>query len=74
MAENDIGKKKTEVNMRKTLGMLFCLWGTEAIAHPFSKNEYSLRTAIKVSEKGVIPLVALEVPIPVVLKLSLIHI
>jgi hypothetical protein len=37
-------------------------------AHPFSQEEYSLRTAIKVSEKGVVPLVALEVPIPIALS------
>ena len=39
-----------------------------AIAHPFSQEEYSLRTAITVSEKGVIPLVVLEVPIPIALR------
>jgi hypothetical protein len=44
------------------------LAGQEADAHPFTKEEYSLRTAVKVSEKGVVPLVALELPIDVVLK------
>jgi hypothetical protein len=42
--------------------------GSKAIAHPFSKEEYSLRTAIKVSDRGVVPLVALEIPIPIALK------
>ena len=40
---------------------------SSALAHPFSQEEYSLRTAIKVSEKGVVPLIALEVPIPIAL-------
>ena len=40
---------------------------SNALAHPFSQEEYSLRTAVKVSEKGVVPLVALEVPIPIAL-------
>ena len=40
---------------------------SNAMAHPFSQEEYSLRTAIKVTEKGVVPLVALEVPIPIAL-------
>ena len=37
-------------------------------AHPFSQEEYSLRTAVTISEKGVVPLVVLEVPIPTALK------
>ena len=37
-------------------------------AHPFSTNEYSLRTAMKVSDKGVALLVAMEVPIPIALE------
>ena len=37
-------------------------------AHPFSQEEYSLRTAVTISERGVVPLVVLEVPIPVALK------
>ena len=37
-------------------------------AHPFSQEEYSLRTAVTVSEKGVVPLVVLEVPIPIALR------
>ena len=41
---------------------------SNAFAHPFSQDEYSLRTAVKVSEKGVVPLVALEVPIPIALS------
>ena len=44
------------------------LLAQQVAAHPFAKEEYSLRTAIKVSEKGVVPLVALELPIDVVLK------
>ena len=46
---------------------LFFVCVSQALAHPFSQEEYSLRTAIKVSEKGVVPLVALEVPIPIAL-------
>ena len=37
-------------------------------AHPFSTNEYSLRTAMKVSDKGIALLVAMEVPIPIALE------
>ena len=48
--------------------MQLLLLAQQAAAHPFAKEEYSLRTAIKVSEKGVVPLVALELPIDVVLK------
>ena len=47
---------------------LLLVWSTVTLAHPFSKEEYSLRTALKVSEKGLVPLVALEVPIPIALK------
>ena len=39
-----------------------------ALAHPFSQEEYSLRTAVTVSDKGVVPLVVLEIPIPIALK------
>lgn len=38
------------------------------LAHPFSQEEYSLRTAVTVSDKGVVPLVVLEVPIPMALR------
>ena len=51
-----------------TLPFLLLAWSTAAMAHPFSKEEYSLRTALKVSEKGLVPLVALEVPIPIALR------
>ena len=37
-------------------------------AHPFSTDEYSLRTSMKVSPQKVSMLVALEVPIPTALK------
>ncbi|MEC7984877.1 MAG: hypothetical protein VX278_06920 [Myxococcota bacterium] len=37
-------------------------------AHPFSTNEYSVRTAMKVSDKGVALLVAMEIPITVALE------
>lgn len=47
------------------LGLMF---GVSALAHPFSQEEYSLRTALTVSEKGVVPLVVLEVPIPIALR------
>ena len=49
------------------LNLLFLLV-SDVFGHPFSQEEYSLRTAIKVSEKGVVPLVALEVPIPIALR------
>ncbi|MEC8276771.1 MAG: hypothetical protein VX026_03580, partial [Myxococcota bacterium] len=52
----------------RLLQTLLIMWSTSALAHPFSKEEYSLRTALKVSEKGLVPLVALEVPIPIALK------
>ncbi|MBM75707.1 MAG: hypothetical protein CMK59_09930 [Proteobacteria bacterium] len=45
----------------------FLLLSSLVQAHPFSKNEFSLRTSIKISEKGIVPLVALEVPIPIAL-------
>ena len=44
------------------------LGSSKAIAHPFSQEEYSLRTAINVSQQGIVPLVVLEIPIPVALK------
>ena len=44
---------------------LFC---SSLFAHPFSTDEYSLRTSIKVSQKGVSMLIAMEVPIPTALK------
>ena len=34
------------------LPFLMLAWSTATLAHPFSKEEYSLRTALKVSEKG----------------------
>ena len=46
----------------------WCLHSGMADAHPFSQEEYSLRTAVTISERGVVPLVVLEVPIPVALK------
>ena len=47
--------------------MLYLL-STALFAHPFSTDEYSLRTSVKVSEKGVSMLIAMEVPIPTALK------
>ena len=44
------------------------LWSLTAQAHPFSQEEYSLRTMVQVSEKGIRPLVVLEVPIPIALR------
>ena len=46
----------------------WCIQTGIADAHPFSQEEYSLRTAVTISERGVVPLVVLEVPIPVALK------
>ena len=43
-------------------------FSTTAQAHPFSKEEYPLRTALKVSDKGLVPLVALESAYPDCLK------
>lgn len=40
----------------------------EAHAHPFAATEYSLRTAFKASDEGLVAFVVLEVPIPVVMK------
>ena len=37
-------------------------------AHPFSTDEYSLRTAMQVSDKGVSLMIALEVPISIALE------
>ena len=39
-----------------------------ASAHPFAASEYSLRTAFKASDEGLVAFVVLEVPIPVVMK------
>lgn len=47
--------------------MLFSLLFS-AFAHPFSTDEYSLRSSVKVSEQGVSMLIAMEVPIPIALK------
>lgn len=46
--------------------MLFLL--SSVLAHPFSTDEYSLRSSVQVTEKGVSMLVAMEVPIPRALK------
>ena len=48
------------------LSLLCC--SVAVMAHPFSQEEYSLRTAITISDKGVVPLVVLEVPIPIALQ------
>ena len=39
-----------------------------AQAHPFAATEYSLRTAFKASDEGLVAFVVLEIPIPVVMK------
>jgi len=41
---------------------------TASLAHPFAATEYSLRTAFKASDEGLVAFVVLEVPIPVVMK------
>lgn len=46
--------------------MLFLL--SSLFAHPFSTDEYSLRSSVQVKEKEVSMLVAMEVPIPTALK------
>ncbi len=43
-------------------------WSVPAAAHPFAQTEYSLRTAYKASDQGLVAFVVLEVPIPVVMK------
>ena len=51
------------------IALIGCLLQSGIVdAHPFSQEEYSLRTAVTISERGVVPLVVLEVPIPVALK------
>jgi len=55
--------------MKKLLILLaFLCCSSTSLAHPFSQEEYSLRTAITISEKGIVPLVVLEVPIPIALR------
>jgi len=55
--------------VRTLMGLLAgFLWMSSALAHPFSQEEYSLRTAVTISDKGIVPLVVLEVPIPIALK------
>ena len=45
------------------------VWTTPAAqAHPFAATEYSLRTAFKASDEGLVAFVVLEIPIPVVMK------
>ena len=39
-----------------------------ALSHPFETSEYSYRTAVKASDKALVGLVVLEIPIPVVLE------
>ena len=46
--------------------MLFLL--CSVFAHPFATDEYSLRSSVQVTKKGVSMLVAMEVPIPKALK------
>jgi hypothetical protein len=62
-------------NHLKTIGWMGLVGGTllqglsqPVEAHPFSQEEYSLRTAVTLSDRGVVPLVVLEVPIPIALK------
>ena len=65
----DVWRKIGNVGKCITLGLLVSLSiPTEVEAHPFSQEEYSLRTAVTISERGVVPLVVLEVPIPIALK------
>lgn len=55
--------------MKKLLMMfLGFLFSSTVLAHPFSQEEYSLRSALTVSEKGIVPLVVLEIPIPIALR------
>ena len=55
--------------MKKLLTMfLGLLFSSTVLAHPFSQEEYSLRSALTVSEKGIVPLVVLEIPIPIALR------
>lgn len=57
-------------NLLTPIGILLSsvLWSANGEAHPFSQEEYSLRTAVTISDKGVVPLVVLEIPIPTALQ------
>ena len=65
----DVWQKPIGIFYGVILGVVGSLaLSNKADAHPFSQEEYSLRTAITISERGVVPLVVLEVPIPIALK------
>ena len=65
----DVWRKIGNIGKCMSLGLLVSLaLPNEIEAHPFSQEEYSLRTAVTISERGVVPLVVLEVPIPIALK------
>jgi hypothetical protein len=53
--------------MRTWLPVLLAFATPSALAHPFSKDEYSLAQAVQASESGLAVVVIIEVPIPVVL-------
>ena len=65
----DVWSKVVNVVHWMVLGLIMSLsFQKDVQAHPFSQEEYSLRTAVTISERGVVPLVVLEVPIPIALK------
>ena len=65
----DVWRKVISLGKWVALGLMVSLsLPNNAVAHPFSQEEYSLRTAVTISDRGVVPLVVLEVPIPIALK------
>ena len=53
--------------LRPLLPLAAVLVTPTAIAHPFSSDAYSLASVLRVSDRGVMAVVVLEVPVPVVL-------
>jgi hypothetical protein len=53
--------------LRPLLPLIGLMVATSASAHPFSKDTYSLASALRLSDRGLMAVVVLEVPVPVVL-------
>lgn len=53
--------------LRPLLAAAVVLVATPAAAHPFSKDQYSLASALSLSDRALTAVVILEVPVPVVL-------
>lgn len=58
----------SSVRVLAAMALFAVVQPTPAAAHPFAATEYSLRTAFKASDEGLVAFVVLEVPIPVVMK------